>query len=91
MTDKEKEFHKSIKPSWTSDGILVYGSGSDAPLVKGGILVNVTEPVESDGQDIQFARFNIVNHKVRTFFSLESSYILILNRRLHQLCACNER
>ena len=65
MTEQDRAFHNSFKPSWALDGTLVYGTASDAPLAKDGILVNVNEAVVSEGQDVQFARFSGVSRKVR--------------------------
>lgn len=64
MSDQDKAFHQSFKPSWAPDGTLVYASGNDTTNATDGVLINVNTPVVSDGKDVHFARFASASYEV---------------------------
>lgn len=57
MTEQDKAFHKSFKPSWARDGTLIYASATGNINGGNNSLVNVNTPVISEGRDVQFAKF----------------------------------
>lgn len=67
MTDKERAFHESIKPSWGPDGTFVYaappnarpfGRSSRRARERDGILTIQKQAIVSENRDIHFAKFS---------------------------------
>jgi nuclear pore complex protein Nup98-Nup96 len=67
MTDKERAFHDSMKPSWGFDGTLVYaappnakpfGRSSRRARERDGILSIQKQAIVSENRDIHFAKFS---------------------------------
>lgn len=56
MSENDRAFHHSVKPSWTADNTLVYAIGGSAPVVSGN-MVTATRSIISEGRDVRFARF----------------------------------
>jgi nuclear pore complex protein Nup98-Nup96 len=67
MSDKERAFHDSMKPSWGPDGTLVYaappngkpfGRSSRRARERDGILTVQKQAIVSENRDIHFAKFS---------------------------------
>ena len=56
MSDIEQQFHGSVKPSWTTNGTLVYGIAGDAPRLQGTMMQNLEQSIVSEGKDIRLAK-----------------------------------
>jgi nuclear pore complex protein Nup98-Nup96 len=65
MTDKDRAFHDSMKPSWGPDGTLVYaappnakpfGRSSRRARERDGILSIQKQAIVSENRDIHFAK-----------------------------------
>lgn len=57
LSEHDKAFHTSVKPSWTTDGTLVYAIAGDAPPPFGNMTTS-KEPIVSEHKDIRFAKFS---------------------------------
>jgi hypothetical protein len=67
MTDVDRAFHDSMKPSWGPDGILVYavppnaksfGRSSRRTRERDGLLIVQKGGVVSESRDVRFAKFS---------------------------------
>lgn len=67
MSESDRNFHESMKPSWGPDGTLVYASLADSkPLGKttrrarerNGLLAVQKKAVVSESRDVRFAKFS---------------------------------
>ncbi len=82
MTETERTFHDSMKPSWGPDGTLVYAAPSNPQRFarssrrareRDGLLTVAKTGVVSEGRDVRFAKFsnevsmNIFNFVVRKY------------------------
>jgi len=56
MSEQDKDFHESFKPSWATNGTLVYASSSETNQAQDGVLTNLGAPIVYNGQDVQLAR-----------------------------------
>lgn len=56
MPSEDQAFHTTVKPSWASDGTLVYAIPGSAQNVNDALLTNVQESVVAEGKDVRFAR-----------------------------------
>lgn len=56
MNDTEQAFHASVKPSWTTDGTMVYGIPAKSPNLQQG-MAKIKQSLVSEGKDIRFAKF----------------------------------
>ncbi|RFU24917.1 hypothetical protein B7463_g11421, partial [Scytalidium lignicola] len=87
MSETERAFHDSMKPSWSYDGTLVYSTCPDANAFgrssrrareKDGLLIIQKGGVVSESRDIRFAKFsnessaNLLK-KQKSFTSIEDS------------------
>ena len=73
MSDTDRAFHDSMKPSWGHDGTLVYaglsnpkllGRSSRRPRERDGLLTIQKGSVVSERRNVQFAKFS---NEARTF------------------------
>ena len=67
MTDKDRAFHDSMKPSWGPDGTLVYAAPSNAQPFgrssrrareRDGLLTIQKGAIVSESRDVRFAKFS---------------------------------
>ena len=67
LSDSDRAFHDSLKPSWTSDGTLVYaaplnpkplGRSSRHARARDGLLEVQNGGIVSESRDIRFAKFS---------------------------------
>jgi nuclear pore complex protein Nup98-Nup96 len=65
MSDADRAFHDSLKPSWGPDGTLVYASSDIKPMSKSrrarekdGLLTIQKGGIVSESRDIRFAKFS---------------------------------
>jgi len=79
MSDTDRAFHDSLKPSWGPDGTLVYAGLSNPKLFgrssrrgreRDGLLTTQKGAVVSERRNVQFAKFS---NEVSSFFPSRSS------------------
>jgi nuclear pore complex protein Nup98-Nup96 len=77
MTDDDRAFHQSMKPSWGPDGTLVYSGSTDAKPTKSsrrgreknGLMAIQKGAIVSEGRDVRFAKFtNEVRSKATNLY-----------------------
>ncbi|KAL1297492.1 hypothetical protein AAFC00_005011 [Neodothiora populina] len=56
MSEKERDFHTSFKPSWATDNTLVYAIPGSTSSVTG-VMTRTKQPVVSNGKGVRFAKF----------------------------------
>lgn len=82
MSQNDREFHDSMKPSWGSDGTLVYAttasnlnpfsrSSRSRAREKDGLLAIQKGAIISESRDVRFAKFSneVSNNSIYTVFS----------------------
>jgi len=67
MSDSDRAFHDSLKPSWGPDGTLIYAGVSNPKIFgrssrhiseRDGLLTTQRGAVVSEGRNVQFAKFS---------------------------------
>ena len=68
MSDADRAFHDSMKPSWGPDGTLVYAAPANAkplfgrssrwPRERDGLLTIQKGGIVSESRDVRFAKFS---------------------------------
>jgi len=58
MSETDKAFHASFKPSWASNTTLVYTADSKISHGQDGLLVDTQESLASTGKCVKFACFS---------------------------------
>ncbi|KAF4554951.1 Nucleoporin NUP145-like protein [Elsinoe fawcettii] len=56
MSEADQAFHSSVKPNWTSDGLLVYASAGSSPALANGLLIDAKKSIVAEGKDVRFAQ-----------------------------------
>jgi len=56
MSENDRAFHTSVKPTWTTDNTLVYAIAGNTPQVAGN-MATAKRSVISESRDIRFAQF----------------------------------
>lgn len=54
LSDAEHQYLSSVKPSWASDGTLVYTTPGSAPALSDGVLINTKASLVAEGKDVRF-------------------------------------
>ncbi|KAF2460468.1 nuclear protein 96-domain-containing protein [Lineolata rhizophorae] len=56
LSDIEKAFHRSAKPRWGPNGMLIHISKPKAPKLQAGLLKHLKYTVAGDGNEVRFAK-----------------------------------
>ncbi len=90
MTEKERSFHDSMKPSWGPDGTLVYAAPSNPQRFarssrrareRDGLLTVAKTGVVSESRDVRFAKFSNEVSMHIFFDFVERKYSCVLGIR----------
>lgn len=56
MSETDRAFHSSLKPSWSNDNTLVYSGAGNSPPVTGN-MISTKRAIISESRDVRFAKF----------------------------------
>ncbi|KAF2104111.1 hypothetical protein NA57DRAFT_50958 [Rhizodiscina lignyota] len=83
MSETEKAFHLSNKPSWGPDGTLVYAIPGNAKKLRGGPVVNLKDSLVGEYKDIRFARFATPENLLPETLDIQKSFTRITTLHDH--------